>query len=169
VSAGLRVERVDPAVLRPLRRRVLRPHQAIAEQVLAGDDAPGAAHFAAYLEEEDGARAAPVGIASITPEPFPGADGPGPPGADFRVRGMATDPDRGRGVGAGAALLAAAIGHARAAGATRVWCNARTPARGFYEHAGFVAEGEEFELPAIGPHYLMWLTLERRPRASRDD
>jgi hypothetical protein len=41
-----------------------------------------------------------------------------------------------------------------------VWCNARTPARGFYERAGFAVEGEEFELPEIGPHVLMTLALD---------
>jgi predicted GNAT family N-acyltransferase len=136
-----RVERVDPEVVRPLRQRVLRPHQTVAEQVFAGDDDPRAAHFAAY--DDDGVV---IGIASMTPEGGPGA---------FRVRGMATDPERGRGTGAGGALLMACLDHARAAGATRVWCNARTPARGFYERHGFVAQGEEFELPDIGPHLVM--------------
>jgi predicted GNAT family N-acyltransferase len=144
-----RVQRVDPEVVRPLRQRVLRPHQTVAEQVYDGDDAPLAAHFA--VRDGD----AVVGIASITPEPFPDDPRPG----DFRVRGMATDPSRGRGVGAGGALLAACVDHARASGGVRVWCNARTPARGFYERAGFVAVGEEFVLPGIGPHYLMSLVL----------
>lgn len=140
----MRIERVGPEAVRPLRQRVLRPHQTVAEQVYAGDDDPRAAHFAAFAG--DAADAEPVGIATITPEGGPGA---------FRVRGMATDPDRGRGTGAGGALLMACLDHARACGATRVWCNARTPARGFYERYGFAAEGEEFELPDIGPHFLM--------------
>lgn len=138
----MRVEHVAPEIVRPLRQRVLRPHQTVAEQVFAGDDDPRAAHFAAFAD--DGHN--PIGIASITPEGGPGA---------FRVRGMATDPQRGRGTGAGGALLVACLEHARAAGATRVWCNARTPARGFYERYGFAVEGEEFTLPAIGPHYVM--------------
>jgi predicted GNAT family N-acyltransferase len=150
----MRVERVAPDVVRPLRQRVLRPHQTLEEQVFEGDDAPGAAHFAAYDADD-----VVIGIASITPEPFPGAGGTGTPGRDFRVRGMATDPERGRGTGAGGALLRACVDHARHEGATRVWCNARTPARGFYEHAGFIAEGKEFALPDIGPHYLMALDV----------
>ncbi|HET6506780.1 MAG TPA: GNAT family N-acetyltransferase [Baekduia sp.] len=141
-----RVRRVDPEVVRPLRQRVLRPHQTIEEQVFAGDDDPRAAHFAAYPDDDDAEHA--IGIASITPEGGPGA---------FRVRGMATDPERGRGTGAGGALLLACLEHAREQGATRVWCNARTPARGFYERYGFVAEGAEFELPEIGPHHVMSL------------
>lgn len=142
MTASMRVERVAPEAVRPLRQRVLRPHQTVAEQVFTGDDDPRAAHFAAFADDGDD----PIGIASITPEGGPGA---------FRVRGMATDPQRGRGTGAGGALLAACLEHARAAGATRVWCNARTPARGFYERYGFAVEGEEFTLPAIGPHYVM--------------
>jgi len=153
VSAGDVVVRVVAAdVVRPLRQKVLRPHQTLADQVYAGDDAPGAAHFAAFDADD-----AVIGIASITPEPYPGTGGPAP--GDWRIRGMATDPERGRGRGAGALLLRACVDHARAAGAARVWCNARSPVRGFYEREGFAVDGEEFALPAIGPHFLMWLAL----------
>jgi GNAT superfamily N-acetyltransferase len=140
------IDEVPVEVVRPLRQAILRPHQGLAEQVYPGDALPGAAHFAA--------RAAPggepVGIASVSPEPHPHA----PQAGDWRVRGMATAPAA-RGTGAGGRLLAACLAHARTHGATRVWCNARTPARGFYERAGFTTEGEEFELPDIGPHVLM--------------
>lgn len=146
-----RVEQVAAEVVRPLRRRVLRPHQTVAEQVFAGDDAPGAAHFAAFTDNNE----QPMGIASITPEPHPVSPAPG----DWRIRGMATDPDRGRGTGAGALLLAACVDHARAHGGVRVWCNARTPAVGFYARAGFATEGDEFMMPSIGPHFLMALDL----------
>ena len=138
------VRAVDADIVRPLRWRVLRPHQTLAQQVYDGDDAPGAAHFAAYDEQDR-----VVGIASITPEPYPRRGG-GPD--DFRIRGMATDPELGRGRGVGDALLQACLDHADGA---RVWCNARSPARGFYERAGFVVDGAEFELPDIGPHFLM--------------
>jgi predicted GNAT family N-acyltransferase len=40
-----------------------------------------------------------------------------------------------------------------------VWCNARTPARTFYERAGFVVASEEFEPRDIGPHFRMELAL----------
>jgi len=151
----VRIARVAPEVVRPLRRRVLRPHQTLADQVYEGDDAPGAAHFAAYGDEGD----AIIGIASITPEPYPGpGPGAGRPG-DWRIRGMATDPDGGRGVGAGGALLRACLDWAREHGARRVWCNARSPVRGFYEREGFVVDGAEFEPPGIGPHFLMWLAV----------
>jgi ribosomal protein S18 acetylase RimI-like enzyme len=60
-----------------------------------------------------------------------------------------------RGRGIGTALLHTCLDHAREHGGGRVWCNARTPAIGLYARAGFAVEGEEFELPGIGPHVLM--------------
>ena len=41
--------------------------------------------------------------------------------------------------------------HAIDNGATRLWCNASTPALSLYERAGFVATSDEFETPASGP------------------
>jgi GNAT superfamily N-acetyltransferase len=145
-----RVAAVPAEAVRPLRQAVLRPHQSVAEQVYPGDALPGAAHFAAYGDE----GAEPIGIASISPEPHPHAPRPG----DWRIRGMATAPDA-RGLGLGADLLAACLSHARARNAARIWCNARSPAVGFYEREGFTIEGEEFDLPAIGPHFLMTLHI----------
>jgi GNAT superfamily N-acetyltransferase len=75
---------------------------------------------------------------------------------DWRIRGMATAPQA-RGRGAGTRVLQALVQHATNNGATRVWCNARTPALSLYERAGFVATSDEFETPRIGPHYRMEL------------
>lgn len=142
----MNVRPVAAEVVRPLRQRVLRPHETLAQQVWDGDEVPRAGHFAAF---DDEGRV--VGIASITPEAYPRGGGVD----DFRIRGMATDPELGRGLGVGGALLRACLEHADGA---RVWCNARSPARGFYERQGFVADGPEFELPEIGPHFLMVLS-----------
>lgn len=133
---------VDPEVTVALRHQVLRPHQTLDDVRAASDGTPGIAVL-------DGERV--LACASVRPEPMPGDERPG----DWRLRGMASDPAV-RGQGYGALALTAALDHARERGATRVWCNARTPARGFYERHGFTATGGEFHLPDAGPHYLMW-------------
>jgi GNAT superfamily N-acetyltransferase len=138
------VHPVPAAAVRPLRQAVLRPTQDPEDLVYPGDELPGALHVAAHV---DGGI---VGVATIAPEPHPHA----PAAGDWRVRGMATAPAA-RGRGLGAALLGACLDHARAHGGRRVWCNARRPAVAFYERAGLRVEGEEFELPEIGPHVLM--------------
>jgi GNAT superfamily N-acetyltransferase len=135
----------------PLRKRVLRPHQEGDAVVLGGDDDPRAAHLGA--RDRSGAI---VGVATISPQDCPWA--PDRPGA-WRLRGMATaDELRGRGVGA--LVLDAVVRHARAHGAVVIWCNARVGALDFYGRAGFIAAGERYVDPLLGPHVPMQLDLE---------
>lgn len=128
-----------------LRRRVLRPQQACSSVPFAGDDAPGALHLGAF--DTSGLLA----IASLIPERAPGGATPG----DWRLRGMATAPDRRR-RGLGNALVRAAFEHVAAAGGVALWCNARTTAEPFYGALGFLRQGAPFDLPEIGPHVRMW-------------
>lgn len=59
-----------------------------------------------------------------------------------------------RGHGVGRALLDALLARARARGHAAVELHAQTTALGFYERAGFVAEGPEFEEAGL-PHRRM--------------
>jgi GNAT superfamily N-acetyltransferase len=138
------VRQVPLPETRRLRQQVLRPHQSFAQ--LASHEPAGAVAFGAF----EGDELLAVGLI--------GADGD--PG-DWRIRGMATKPEA-RGRGAGTRILQALVQHAIAHGATRVWCNARTPARTLYERVGFVVASEEFEPPDIGPHFRMELALAAR-------
>ncbi len=142
----VRIEEVSAAATRPLRQRLLRPHQQEDELVYPGDLDPEARHYAAVVGGEV------VGIASVSrQEPERGAFG-GP--ESFRLRGMATVPaHRGRGIGT--ALLERVIGYAAERGGDLVWCTARMGAAGFYRGRGFRAVGEAFDLPRIGPHVVM--------------
>jgi GNAT superfamily N-acetyltransferase len=131
------VRTVEPALTRPLRQRVLRPHESLEE--LASHEPPGVHAVGAFAGGEL------IAVGFVCPDGEPG---------EWRVRGMATAPEH-RGRGVGAAILEQLVDHARAQGATRVWCNARTPALGLYERAGFERESDEFEIPGIGPHFVM--------------
>jgi predicted GNAT family N-acyltransferase len=138
----VRVAPVPLDAVRELRHLVLRPHQPAAELTYAHDEDPDALHLGAV--DEGGAV---VAVASVTREPPPGSDDT----AAWRLRGMATlTAERGRGIGG--RLLESCLDHARERGGTSVWCNARTGALAFYERHGFVAVGEPFDLPDLGPH-----------------
>jgi len=134
---SFQIRAVDPAQTRPLRQMVLRPHESLEE--LASHEPPGVHAVGAFDGDEM------VACGFVCPDGEPG---------EWRVRGMATKPEF-RGRGAGAAILDALVEHARAAGASRVWCNARTPALSLYARAGFEVESEEFEIEGIGPHFVM--------------
>jgi GNAT superfamily N-acetyltransferase len=148
-TGAVTITRVPPEVTHPLRRRVLRPG-ASGHVRLSADDHPATAAFAATTPAGD-----VVGTAIVYPEPCPWQ--PQRPGA-WRLRGMATDPGR-RSGGIGARVLRAVLDHVRAQGGALVWCNARTPARRFYERAGFAPHGEPWDDPDIGPHVAMWREL----------
>jgi len=152
---------VPAADTRPLRQRILRPHQRVEELVYAHDDDAATLHLGAFAGD------AMVGTATVHPEPMPGA-GADPQG-DWRLRGMATVPEmRRRGVGA--ALVRGCIAHVVAHGGCRLWCNARVSAAPFYAALAFSTIGLPFELKDIGPHYVMARVLGARragPRAPR--
>ncbi|MEO0324840.1 MAG: GNAT family N-acetyltransferase, partial [Myxococcota bacterium] len=130
-----------------LRHRVLRPHQTLADCAYPGDAVPGAFHTGVRLGE----RGPLVAVGSISPERD--ASGRAEFG-DWRIRGMAVDPAH-RGAGHGRRVLDALVAHARDAGGVAPWCNARERALSFYERAGFRVYGERFDVPGIGPHFVM--------------
>lgn len=138
--SNLTVRAVSLEQTRALRHAVLRPHQTLDE--IAAHEPANAYAVGAF----DGDELIAVGF--VVPDGGPGA---------WRVRGMATAPQARR-RGAGTAVLDALIRHARAQGARRIWCNARTPARSLYERAGMRATSDEFDLPDIGAHFVMELT-----------
>jgi len=142
--SGFAVRPISAVQVRALRHALLRPFEPPEKIVYSGDDEPDTLHAGAFEGE------AFVGIASVCREPMAGS----PDSGQWRLRGMATVPAV-RGRGAGRALLTACFDHIRARGGSLLWCNARVVALGFYTHLGFVAQGEEFQIVPIGPHYVM--------------
>jgi GNAT superfamily N-acetyltransferase len=146
------VEQVRPEITFGLRQQVLRPGQPAEDSHFPGDRDRSSGHFAAYVEHRV------VGIASVFAEAE--ANGPGV----WRLRGMAVDPDH-QGGGVGTALLGRVRDFVRRSGHGLIWCNARVSAQGFYVGAGFVAVGEPWEEPGIGPHVRMHDTVSASGRS----
>lgn len=126
----------DRECLYDLRGRVLRPGRPPEASRFPGDGAPGTVHLGAFLEGE---RC--VGIASLY-------DNQG-----IQLRGMAVAPGH-QGRGIGAALVREAQRRARESG-RGLWCNARVSAVGFYQKMGWQIDGDRFDIPDVGPHYVM--------------
>lgn len=138
----MRIEPVPVAEIFDLRWSVLRAGLPRETAVYPEDALPGTFHLAAY---DDADRV--MGCVTFFPDPLDGTPA-------HRFRGMASDPEV-RGQGYGAAVLRAGLAECAARGATLVWCNGRTSARGFYEHLGFKAVGDEFTTPPTHvPHYV---------------
>ena len=149
-----------------LRQQVLRPHQQLTEVGFPGEDDPDTVHFAAF---RDGGRI--VGIATALHQDPGDAIAGADPSTWWRLRGMAVAEDH-RHLGIGAGLLGRVVDHVASHGATALWCNARLPAAGFYRAVGFVASGDTWEEPGIGPHVKMWRPIplpSPGPAPSRTD
>lgn len=139
------VRSISASQSRGLRHAVLRAAQPREAAEYPGDTDASTLHVGAFA---DGAL---VGVASVYRQAPPDRDGDE---HAWRLRGMATHPSA-RGRGHGAALLGACLGHVARQGGRRLWCNARTPAAGFYTRHGFARLGEVFDIPPIGPHVVM--------------
>lgn len=144
-ESSLEIRRISTEETYPLRLKVLRPGGTLSDAMFAEDGI--STHFGAFL------NGALVGIASIVPQNLEGEARPA-----WRLRGMATNESvRGRGVGA--QLLAGCLDFARSQSAQYLWCNARTEASGFYLKQGFAILSDEFDIPTVGPHYVMGCAL----------
>lgn len=132
----------------PLRSKMLRNGADLKECVFPTDDVQGVFHLA--YEANDGTIAT---VATFFPQNFDGRDGLG-----FQLRGMATD-QAFFGKGYGANLIKYAVDYLKTAKADYIWCNARTSAVDFYKKQGFQTVFEEFDIPGVGPHYVMILNL----------
>lgn len=167
----LRAQPIQPQSTKLLRHRVLWPHKPSPEAcVLPVDNDPGAVHLGVWTQEE-----VPWGIrVSDLPGPLLGACSlfqqhcdriavPWQEGDDLRLRVMGTLPQA-RGMGAGAALIRAAVEETRRQGRYMLWCDAREVAFGFYERMGFDFLNDMYHIPDIGPHRTMALDVSLAPQ-----
>lgn len=145
----LLIKQVEVDTIRPLRHSVLRPGLPFETTIFEGDDEPTACHVAAFKNDEI------VGVGTMIKRPWTGKDSEIAADKDaYQVRGMAVS-DRSRGTGAGKLVLDTLEAKSSELGVSVIWCNARASAAGFYQKAGWQIAGDMFEIPGVGPHFVM--------------
>lgn len=132
-----------------LRTEVLRPGSIPDARLFGVEDAEETRHFAAFAGEAMAGACYIVRRAA----PFDAS------AQSWQLRGMAVETDL-QGQGIGTQLVARVEDEARRAGIEILWFNARRIALGFYARLGFEPWGEEFEIPVVGPHTVMWKRLD---------
>jgi len=132
-----------------IRNEVLREGKLTLDECrFPTDNIAGAFHLGYYRNDEL------LSIASFHPQNYEGFTGVG-----YQLRGMATI-EKYRGQGLGNQLLNFAIVYLRGQKANYMWCNARKKALQFYQNMGFEIISAEFEVPVIGPHYVMYVKIQ---------
>lgn len=148
---------VDLDAVLPLRWKILRPGLPKESAYFSGDNAPSTEHWAAM-----DASGKVVSVASIYEAMLSlGRHSVLASAArHWQLRGMATDAEF-QGKGSGGELLKGVIRALSSRDSNAVfWCNARERAVRFYERHGFQVTSERFEIPGVGPHYVMQLSLK---------
>ena len=132
-----------------IRNQVLRNGKlSLDECRFPTDKIPGAFHLGNFEENQL------ITIASFHPqsvEPYTGSG--------YQLRGMATLPEF-QGQGKGNQLVNFAIVYLRGQRVNYLWCNARKVALNFYAGLGFEIISDEFDVPSIGPHRVMYLKIQ---------
>jgi predicted GNAT family N-acyltransferase len=132
-----------------IRNDVLREGRLTLDECrFPTDKIVGAFHLGYYKNDELAC------IASFHPQTYGEFTGVG-----YQLRGMATI-DKYRGQGLGNQLVNFALTYLRGQKVNYVWCNARKKAAPFYHNTGFEIVSTEFDVPGIGPHYVMYVKLK---------
>ena len=131
-----------------VRHPVLRPNRILETAIFEGDDDVDTIHLGAF----DGPQL--TGVVSLMRKPMSEQ----PYSIGYQLRGMAII-ESFRSQGIGHQLMEGSIQAVKEVGADLIWCNAREHVIDFYKKNGFVSEGQLFDIPDVGPHQKMFLTL----------
>jgi len=140
---------IQPDELLSIRNEVLRGGVLTLDECrFPSDKVEGAFHLGYFMGNEL------LSIASFHPQPYGEFTGTG-----YQLRGMATiESERGKGLGN--QLLNFGIVYLKGLKANYIWCNARKKALPFYLNMGFEIISDEFEVPVIGPHYVLYVKIQ---------
>lgn len=136
---------ISPKHTYELRNKVLWPHKTFDQCSLDID----ALETTFHVGVEDEGKIVAVGtFLKQKNDNFPQEN-------QYRLRAMASSVDV-RGKGFGKLVINFAKDKLKEMNIDLLWCDARLIAVDFYKKQGFNIKGEQYEIPIIGPHYLMY-------------
>lgn len=144
----MRVSILEAQETYPIRHEILRPGWPLESAHFDGDNDASTFHLGIDL---DGHLASVASFYLRSSDLLRES-------VQYQLRGMATLTAY-QGKGLGSALIGAALPALRQRGCDVLWCNARESAIGFYGSVDFVTIGPRFNIPAVGPHYVMFRKL----------
>jgi len=131
-----------------VRHPVLRPGRPIESCHFDGDDMPTTSHFGLFLENQ---LAGVISVFKIQNKLFSEEN-------QYQIRGMAVLSEFQK-KGFGEQLLQYCENEIRLKSGNLIWFNARETAIGFYEKSGYEILGDQFEIPDVGPHYILFKAI----------
>ncbi len=133
----------------PLRIEILRNGKAVNYHFV-GDNLKTTIHIGVFTGK------ACIGIVTLIPNSHKSF----PKISTYQLRGMAIDKAYQK-QGIGSILVEESLKILNETKCEILWCNARVIALEFYKKMGFSIQEKKFEIPTVGPHYMMYLALSR--------
>jgi len=127
----------------PVRHPVLRKGRPLEDVYMEADEKKNTFHLGIFYKNKI------VGVASYMQDSHPDFKG-----KQYRLRGMAVLPEY-RKKGLAELLVKKGEEILIKKGITVLWFNARIAATHFYMNLDYETIGEEFDIPLVGPHYVM--------------
>ncbi len=131
-----------------VRHPVLRYGKPIESCHFEGDDLPTTSHFGLYFEKQ---LVAIISSFKVQNKLFSEEN-------QYQIRGMAVL-DEFQKKGFGEALLNYCENEIKLKKGNLIWFNARKTAVGFYKKSDYKILGDRFEIPDVGPHYILFKTI----------
>lgn len=143
--SNIKIKKITYLDTFPVRSAVLRQGKPIETCFFLGDDDKYTTHFGLFLNDNL------IGVASVFKVKNENFD----TSIQFQLRGMAVLKEF-QGLGYGNIILEEICNFVEAKKAEILWFNARENAVKFYQNFGFSVQGNSFEIPDIGTHFLMF-------------
>ncbi|MBZ9785961.1 GNAT family N-acetyltransferase [Psychroflexus sp. CAK57W] len=131
-----------------LRHLVLRQGRPRNSSHMKGDHLKSTKHIGAFIDSKC------VGVLSL----FLASTDQLSNLSQYQLRGMAVDPEH-RKKNIGRKLISFSENELRSRNVEVIWCNAREIAVNFYKKLDFEVISDEFHIPDVGPHYVMYKRL----------
>ena len=132
----------------PVRHAELRKGRPLSSCAFSGDEDATTIHLGAFAQQRL------IGVASFMKAPLKTKTDE----LSMQLRGMAVLEAFHR-QGMGALMLSFGENHLKTKQYTLIWMNARMKAVPFYTSLGYQVTGDEFMIPEVGPHLMMWKKL----------
>ena len=132
-----------------VRHPVLRAGKPIESCNFEGDDLPSTVHFGLNLQNQ---LIAVISAFEVKNKLFTEEN-------QHQIRGMAVLEEFQKS-GFGEQLLNYCENQIRLKKGELIWFNARETAVGFYKKSGYEIIGGQFEIPDVGPHYVLFKKIE---------
>jgi ribosomal protein S18 acetylase RimI-like enzyme len=131
-----------------VRHPVLRPGRTIETCYFEGDDLPTTSHFGLYYENR---LVAVISAFKMQNKLFTEEN-------QYQIRGMAVLNEFQK-KGFGEILLKYCENEIQINNGELIWFNARETAVAFYKKSGYEVLGSQFEIPDVGPHYILFKVI----------